>query len=103
MMTAADYRAEIERLKASVQEQGLLAVRQGYISQEAFDQFAAAAGVEAPEDAETRAAREELEAYQLRLQQATRSFLPRGTRDQALQMIGCPVPEGNVGRLRDAS
>jgi hypothetical protein len=98
--TAAEYRNEIERIKAAIQEQGPLAVRQGHVSQEAFENFAAAVGA-TPEDAETRAAREELEAYVLRVQQATRSFLPRGKRDQALQMIGVAVPEGNVGRLRD--
>lgn len=99
MTTAAEYRAEIDRLKAAIAEQGPQAVRAGYITQEEYDQFAEAAGVEAPEDAETRAAREELEAYQLRLQQATRSFLPNGKRDEALRLIGCPVPTGRVGRL----
>lgn len=103
MNTAAEYRAEIERLKAAVTEQGPQAVRAGYITQEAYSQFATAVGIEAPEDEETRAAREELEAFQLRLQQATRSFLPNGRRDEALRLIGCPVPEGRVGRLADAS
>ena len=98
MTSAAEYRAEIARLKAAVQDQGQRAVEAGYISQEAFDNFAEAVDAK-PEDPEVRAAREELEAYQLRLQQATRSFLPNGRRDRALELIGCPVPTGRVGRL----
>lgn len=100
MTTAAEYRNEIARIKAAIQDQGPQAVAAGYVTDEEFRNFAAAVGA-TPEDAETRAAREELEAYVLRVQQATRSFLPRGKRDQALQMIGVAVPEGNVGRLRD--
>lgn len=96
--TADEYRAEIARLKAAVQEQGTQAVRAGYITEDEFRSFAGAVDA-LPEDPEVAEARAELEAYQLRLQQATRSFLPNGKRDRALELIGCPVPTARVGRL----
>lgn len=99
MTTADEFRTEIERLKSAVLTEGRRAVSQGLITEEEFRNFVTGVGVEAPEDEETRAAREELEAYQLTLQRATRSFLPTGKRDEALRLIGCPVPTGRVGTL----
>lgn len=102
MNTAAEYRAEIERIKSAVAEVGPQAVRAGHVSQDEFQNFANAVGVEQPEDEETRQAREELEAFTLRVQQATRTFLPNGSRDEALRRLGVAVPEGRVGRLPNA-
>lgn len=99
MNTAAEYRAEIQRLENAVLTQGEQAVRNGYITRDEYEAFVQGVGIERPLDPETQAAKEELEAFQLRLQQATRSFLPNGKRDEALRLIGCPVPEGRVGRL----
>lgn len=88
MTTADEYRAEIERLKAAVFTEGETAVRNGEISRANFEAFVAAAGLERPEDDETRAAREELEAFKANLHQASRVALPYGTRDAALRRIG---------------
>lgn len=98
MRTAEEYRAEISRLKNAVLTQGRSAVNNGAISEQNFQNFIQAIGV-TEEDPQTREAREELEAFQLLLQKATRTFLPRGSRDEALRLIGCPVPTGRVGTL----
>lgn len=97
MTTADEYRAATARLTANVFTMGEQAVTRGEITRANFEAFVAAAGLAAPEDEETRAAREEHEAFVLRLQQATRAALPNGTRDEALRRIGAPVPTGRVG------
>lgn len=88
MTTADEYRAEIVRITAAVFTEGQAAVRNGEISQANFEAFVAAAGVEAPEDEETRQAREALEDLKARLRLASRAALPYGTRDAALRRIG---------------
>lgn len=94
MTTAAEYRTQIEELKASA-----MSLAGQYLTREDQARLAEALGIQAPEDEETRAAREELEALHLTLQRATRTFLPHGQRDAALRELGVPVPEGRVGRL----
>ena len=93
MRTADEYRTEIENLKTRA-----LALAELHLPREQVAELAEHLGV-VVEDAETRAAREELEALQLTLQKATRTYLPRGQRDAALRELGVPVPEGRVGAL----
>ena len=94
MTTAAEYRAEAERIRSTVMTE---AANYG-LDSERLNTLAEALGVTV-EDEETRQAREELEALQLTVQKATRTFLPRGQRDAALRRLGVPVPQGRVGRL----
>ena len=93
MTTADEYRAEVARLKTAA-----LSLAELHLPREQVAELAEHLGV-VVEDAETRAAREELEALQLTLQKATRTYLPRGQRDAALRELGVPVPEGRVGAL----
>lgn len=88
MKNAADYRAELEAFKATVTRVTEQAVREGHVTQGQADEFLTTLGLRV-EDAETRSAREELEAFRVATREAVDSLgLRRQTRDGALHRLG---------------
>lgn len=88
MKTADDYRTELEQFKATVTRTAEQAVRDGYVTQTQADQVLESLGLRV-EDAETRAAREELEAFRTRTREAVDALGLHGTtRDGALRRLG---------------
>lgn len=70
MSTAQDFRDQLTSLKARVADTTASLVRQGHVTGTTASTFLTGLGLAPVEDAETRAAREELEAFQARVRDA---------------------------------
>lgn len=87
MTTAQEYRDQLDALKARIADTGEAAVRQGHIRREQADSIYTELGLALPEDAETRTAREELEAFQNRVRETVRTVAP-SVASEALCRLG---------------
>lgn len=89
MSTAQDFRDQLTALKARVADEAAALVRQGHVASTTASAFLTSLGLAPVEDAETRAAREELEAFQAQVRDAVAAQeTDRYRRELALSRFG---------------